>query len=71
MLLFGASFGFAGFLCYSELAALKESDFRIFPMEISYCKTDQHRDGAWIVAHTVTKIYPVFPLGESDLQLFH
>ena len=42
-----------------------------FPMEIFYCKTDQHMDGAWIVAHTVTKIYPVFPLGESDLQLFH
>lgn len=56
--------GFAGFLRYSELAALKESDVLIFPdhMEIfiESSKTDQYRDGAWVViARTATKICPV------------
>ena len=77
--------GFAGFLRYSELAALKESDIMIFPehMEIfiESSKTDQYRDGAWVViARTTTKICPVkmveryITLGEisgsPDLHLF-
>ena len=45
--------GFAGFLRYSELEALTESDLQIFPdhMEIfiESSKTDQYRDGAWVV----------------------
>jgi hypothetical protein len=57
--------GFAGFLRYSELAALKESDVMIFSehnMEvfIESSKTDQYQDGAWVViARTATKICPV------------
>ena len=77
--------GFAGFLRYSELAALRESDIRIFPQHmeifIESSKTDQYRDGAWVVvARTMTKICPVkmteryISLGEisgsPDLQFF-
>ena len=58
------SIGFAGFLRYSELAALKESDLHILPdhMEIfiESSKTDQYRDGAWVViARTSAKTCPV------------
>ena len=78
--------GFAGFLCYSELAALKESDIQIFPLHmevyIESSKTDQYRDGVWVViVRTATKICPVkmteryFTLGQirgsTDLHLFH
>ena len=78
--------GFAGFLRYSELAALKESDIQIFPQHmeifIKSSKTDQYRDGAWIViARTATKICLVrmteryLTLGDisssPDLHLFH
>ena len=42
--------GFAGFLRYSELVALRESNVRIFPQHmeifIESSKTDQYRDGA-------------------------
>lgn len=77
--------GFAGFLRFSELAALKESDILIFPQHmeifIESSKTDQYRDGAWVVvARTSTKICPVtmseryFSLGgisgSPDLHLF-
>ena len=77
--------GFAGFLRYSELAALRESDLCIFPQHmeifIESSKTDQYRDGAWVVvARTMTKICPVkmteryISLGEisgsPDLQFF-
>ena len=77
--------GFAGFLRYSELEALKESDLQIFPdhMEIfiESSKTDQYRDGAWVViARTSSKTCPVAMTeryvqlagisGSSDLNLF-
>lgn len=77
--------GFAGFLRYSELAALKESDILIFPQHmeifIESSKTDQYRDGAWVViARTASQICPVnmteryFSLGEisgsPDQHLF-
>ena len=77
--------GFAGFLRYSELAALKESDVKIFSQHmeifIESSKTDQYRDGAWVViARTTTKVCPVkmteryFTLGgisgSPELHLF-
>ena len=81
--------GFAGFLRYSELAALKESDLHIFSdhMEIfiESSKTDQYRDGAWVViartsAKTRAKTCPVSMAeryvklagiaGSPDLHLF-
>ena len=77
--------GFAGFLRYSELAALKESDLYIYPdhMEafIESSKTDQYRDGAWVViARTSAKTCPVLMAerymkladirGSPDLNLF-
>ena len=56
--------GFAGFLRFNELSALKESDLQIYSdhMEIfiEASKTDQYRDGAWVViARTQTKTCPV------------
>ena len=44
------AYWFSGFLRYSELAALKESDVKIY-MEIfiESSKTDQYRDGAWVI----------------------
>lgn len=56
--------GYAGFLRFNELASLKESDLHIFPdhMEIfiESSKTDQYRDGAWVmIAQTATKTCPV------------
>ena len=77
---------FAGFLRYSELAALRESDVCIFPQHmeifIESIKTDQYRDGGWVVAaRTMTKICPVKMTecyislreisGSPDLQFFH
>ena len=56
--------GFAGFFRFSELAQLKESDVVIYPehMElfVEASKTDQFRDGAWVViARTQSKLCPV------------
>ena len=58
--------GFAGFLRFSEISALKESDVQIYEehniMElfIESSKTDQLRDGAWVtIARTSTKTCPV------------
>ena len=56
--------GFAGFFRLSELAQLKESDVVIYPehMElfVEASKTDQFRDGAWVViARTQSKLCPV------------
>ena len=56
--------GFAGFFRLSELAQLKESDVVIYPehMElfVETSKTDQFRDGAWVViARTQSKLCPV------------
>lgn len=52
--------GFAGFLRFSEISALKDSDLQIYEehMElfIESSKTDQLRDGAWVtIARTSTK----------------
>ena len=56
--------GVAGCFQYSELAQLKESDVVIYPehMElfVEASKTDQFRDGAWVViARTQFKLCPV------------
>ena len=56
--------GYAGFFRFDELAKLKESDVSIYPehMEIfvESSKTDQLRDGAWVViARTNSKLCPV------------
>ena len=56
--------GYAGFLRFDELSNLKESDVQILEehMElfIESSKTDQYRDGAWVViAHTASKLCPV------------
>ena len=44
---------FAGFLRFGEMANLKEADIQIFPdhleLFIESSKTDQYRDGAWII----------------------
>ena len=44
---------FAGFLWFGEMANLKEADIQIFPdhleLFIESSKTDQYRDGAWII----------------------
>ena len=53
-----------GFLRYSELAALKESDLHNVSVHmevfIKSTKTDQYRDGAWVViAQTSAKTCPV------------
>lgn len=76
---------FAGFLRYNEVSALKESDLHIYSdhMEIfiEASKTDQYRDGAWVViARTQTKTCPVHMMerytklanvtGSPDLHLF-
>ena len=78
---------FAGFLRYSELAALKEADVQFFKdhleIFIESSKTDQFRDGAWvIIARTHSKTCPVQILehymslgdininGNGDLHLF-
>ena len=55
---------FAGFLRYNELAKLKESDLAFFEdhleLYIESSKTDQYRDGAWVVvARTRTELCPV------------
>ena len=45
--------GFAGFLRFSEIVSLKEADIHLFPdyveLFIESSKTDQYRDGAWII----------------------
>lgn len=45
--------GFGGFLLFSEMANLKEADIQTFSDHlrpfIESSKTDQYRDGAWIV----------------------
>ena len=56
--------GYAGFLRFDELSNLKESDVQILEehMElfIESSKTDQYRDGAWVViARTASKLCPV------------
>ena len=56
--------GFAGFLRFSELEALKESDLQVFnnhlELFIESSKTDQYRDGAWVtIARTGSRICPV------------
>ena len=56
--------GFAGFLRFNELAKLCESDVVMhkehFEIFIESSKTDQLRDGAWVViAHTDSPLYPV------------
>lgn len=56
--------GYAGFLRFDELSNLKESDVQILEehMElfIESSKTDQYRDGAWVViARTSSKLCPV------------
>ena len=55
---------FAGFLRCNELAKLKESDLAFFEdhleLYIASSKTDQYRDGAWVVvARTRTELCPV------------
>ena len=65
--------GFAAFLRFSELAALKESDLQIYDdhMElfIESSKTNQFRGGAWvIVARTATKTCPV-QIAERYIEL--
>ena len=56
--------GFAGFLRFSELEGLKESDILIYAdhleIFIESSKTDQYRDGAWVtIARTGSKTCPV------------
>ena len=56
--------GYTGFFRFDELAKLKESDVSIYPehMEIfvESSKTDQLRNGAWVViARTNSKLCPV------------
>ena len=56
--------GFAGFFRFDELAKLKETDVAIYVSHIElfveFSKTDQFRDGAWLViAHTGTNLCPV------------
>ena len=56
--------GFAGFFRFDELAKLKESDVAIYEshMElfVESSKTNQFRDGAWVViARTGTNLCPV------------
>ena len=45
--------GYAGFLRFSELSSIKASDVKFFPSHVSIflesSKTDQFRQGAWIV----------------------
>ena len=77
--------GFAGFLRFSEIEMLKESDVQIFQehMEIfiESSKTDQYRDGAWIsISRSNSATYPVAMLeryiamgsvgAASDMHLF-
>ena len=54
---------FAGFLRYSEIANLKEADVSIYEdhmeLYIESSKTDQFRDGAWVViARICSELYP-------------
>ena len=56
--------GYAGFFRFDELAKLNESDVKVYPehMEIfvESSKTDQLREGAWVViARTSSKLCPV------------
>ena len=56
--------GFTGFLCFSELEALKESDLQVFDdhleLFIESSKTDQYGDGVWVtIAHTGSRIIPI------------
>ena len=58
---------FVGFLRYDEIANLKESDISIFEEHLEVCiessKTDQYRDGAWVViARTHSNTCPVHML---------
>ena len=45
--------GFVGFLCFNEIAHLRESDVHIFhdhaELFIEASKTDQYQDGSWVV----------------------
>ena len=55
---------FAGFLCYSEIAHLKEADVSIYEdhmeLYIESSKTDQFRGRAWVViARTCSELCPV------------
>ena len=56
--------GFAGFLRYDELTRIKETDIVICPQHVEIfiesSKTDQLRDGAWVViARTKSSLCPV------------
>ena len=56
--------GFAGFFRYDELSSIKESDIVLHSDHVQIfvesSKTDQLRDGAWVViARTKTPLYPV------------
>ena len=64
---------FAGFLWSDEIANLKESDISIFEehleVYIESSKTDQYRDGAWVViTHAHSNMCPVHML-ESELHV--
>ena len=55
---------FAGFLCFDEMANLKESDVSVFAdhaeLYIESSKMDQYRDGAWVVIdRTQSDLCPV------------
>ena len=64
---------FVGFLWSDEIANLKESDILIFEehleVYIESSKTDQYRDGAWVViTHAHSNMCPVHML-ESELHV--
>ena len=61
--------GFVGFLRFSEIAHLRESDVHMFhdhaELFIEASKTDQYRDGSWVViAHSDFGHLPSSNVGE-------